>query len=341
MNSDTQKMDEKSLEWIWERTLDMEGSWNAYHPKNRVWRALTRRRMVRRLWFGVTSAAALLAIGLWLAWIATPPPPEAPVLQYASTPGIQLSVDDALIAELPAESHLQGTEQLLQVLDEQDSLAYRIEVRPQQYATLTVPPGHRYSLTLSDGSRVTLNADSRLTYAVEFTDSVRAVQLSGEALFEITPDARRPFCVTTPHGVHTQVLGTRFNVMAYPEMDCTVTLLNGSVRVMNEADTCRLYPGQQARCREMGVDVKWVDTKMATGWLHNCISCNNEPLSQLVGKISRQYEAEVYIGDPTIEDVTFYGYLPNSLTLDEVFKVLYQSEGIRVKHSEAGYMLYQ
>jgi hypothetical protein len=61
----------------------------------------------------------------------------------------------------------------------------------------------------------------------------------------------------------------------------------------------------------------------------------------LVRKISRQYDTEVYIGDPMIEDLTFYGYLPNTLSLEQIFNVLRQSEGIRVRELDNGYLLYR
>ena len=92
---------------------------------------------------------------------------------------------------------------------------------------------------------------------------------------------------------------------------------------------------------EEGFDVRWVDTKMSTAWFGESISCDNEPLSVLARKISRQYNTEIYIGDPLIEDVTFYGYLPHSLSLEQIFKVLNQSEGIRVRKIDDGYLLYQ
>lgn len=342
MNSEQQHNTKPSLEWIWERTFDVEGEWNPHHPSNRMWQVLMRRRWMQRMCWGVGAVAALLAIGLFVYSERHYMPPTPPVRQYVATSGIQLSVDDDLIAELPAESSLRGDRQTLDVVENAtDSLAYRIEVRPQQYATLTVPPAHRYSLTLSDGSRVTLNADSRLRYPVEFSDTVRRVELVGEALFEVSRDPSRPFYVHTEHGVHTQVLGTRFNVSAYPEAACAVTLLDGAVSVLSPADTCRLLPGQQARVDSLRMDVRWVDTKMSTGWLYASISCDNEPLSSLVRKISRQYDTEVYIGDPMIEDLTFYGYLPNTLSLEQIFKVLRQSEGIRVRELDNGYLLYR
>lgn len=342
MNSEQQHNTKPSLEWIWERTFDVEGEWNPHHPSNRMWQVLMRRRWMQRMCWGVGAVAALLAIGLFAYNEHRCMPPTPPVRQYVATSGIQLSVDDDLIAELPAGSSLRGDRQTLDVVENAtDSLAYRIEVRPMQYATLTVPPGHRYSLTLSDGSCVTLNADSRLRYPVEFADSVRQVELCGEAMFEVTADRMRPFRVITEHGVQTQVLGTQFNVTAYPETPCAVTLLDGAVRVLSQCDTCRLLPGQQARVVEEGFDVRWVDTKMSTAWFGESISCDNEPLSVLARKISRQYNTEIYIGDPLIEDVTFYGYLPHSLSLEHIFKVLNQSEGIRVRKIDDGYLLYQ
>ena len=101
----------------------------------------------------------------------------------------------------------------------------------EEYNKLTTPVGGEYSLVLSDGTKVFLNADSELKYPVEFSDGKRIVDLKGEAYFEVHKDSLRSFIVRM-NGAEVTVLGTSFNVNTYgDDGQIYTTLVNGSVRV--------------------------------------------------------------------------------------------------------------
>lgn len=101
----------------------------------------------------------------------------------------------------------------------------------EEYNKLTTPIGGEYSLVLSDGTKVFLNADSELKYPVEFSDGKRIVDLKGEAYFEVHKDSLRPFVVRV-NGAEVTVLGTSFNVNTYgDDGQIYTTLVNGAVRV--------------------------------------------------------------------------------------------------------------
>src|SRR5690606_17382011 len=117
-----------------------------------------------------------------------------------------------------------------------------------QYASLRTPKGGQYQITLPDGTHVWLNAASSLEYPMAFTGSERRVIVKGEAYFEVAHDATKPFKVETD-GQLIEVLGTHFNVNAYPEEEITrTTLLEGSVKVsaMERAVAYTLKPNQQS-----------------------------------------------------------------------------------------------
>src|SRR5699024_158019 len=107
--------------------------------------------------------------------------------------------------------------------------------------TLATPRGGEYSLILPDGTKVWLNADSRLVYPSFFTGNTRNVQLEGEAYFDVKRDAGRPFIVRLPSSrleegerSEIKVLGTEFNVQAYKdEPNITTTLVKGKVQINN------------------------------------------------------------------------------------------------------------
>ena len=118
----------------------------------------------------------------------------------------------------------------------------------EEYNKLTTPVGGEYSLVLSDGTKVFLNADSELKYPVEFSDGKRIVDLKGEAYFEVHKDSLRPFIVRM-NGAEVTVLGTSFNVNNYGEdTEIYTTLVNGSVRVssMKNKQEEILKPGMQS-----------------------------------------------------------------------------------------------
>ncbi len=98
---------------------------------------------------------------------------------------------------------------------------------------LNVPRGGQYRLVLHDGTKVWLNAASKLEFPSAFVDSQRVVQLEGEAYFEVAANAAQPFVVQTA-GMKVEVLGTHFNLKAYhDEPGIQAALLEGSVRIVS------------------------------------------------------------------------------------------------------------
>ncbi|MBS1738646.1 MAG: FecR domain-containing protein, partial [Bacteroidetes bacterium] len=118
---------------------------------------------------------------------------------------------------------------------------------PITYNTLTNPRGSKViDMKLSDGTHVWLNAGSSITYPVAFAGDERKVTLSGEGYFEVAHDASKPFHVGVGE-MDVKVLGTHFNVNAYPdEGEIKTTLLEGSVQVREGKSEIVLNPGQQA-----------------------------------------------------------------------------------------------
>src|SRR5690606_11597317 len=137
-----------------------------------------------------------------------------------------------------------------------------------QMLTLTTPRGGTYKVTLPDGSGVWLNANSVLRYPARFANTQRVVDIEGEAYFEVVTDEKRPFKVRTA-GQEVVVLGTSFNLSAYPEDHSTATtLVEGSIRIVNKSNQTvhMLRPGQQAKLSSTGVQVYPVDTEAFIAW---------------------------------------------------------------------------
>lgn len=164
------------------------------------------------------------------------------------------------------------------------------------YNTLTNPQGSEViGLTLSDGSRVWLNAGSSLTYPVTFTGNKRSVTISGEGYFEVAKNAAKPFIVQKGNTM-IQVLGTHFNVNAYDdEASLKVTLLEGSVRVATAGSQSGiLHPGEQAVVNEQIKLIKGADLEAVMAWRNGKFLFEDATeIAVVMRQIARWYDVEV------------------------------------------------
>ncbi len=210
--------------------------------------------------------------------------------------------------------------------------------------TLINPRGSRViNLTLSDGTRVWLNAGSSITYPVSFVPFVgnRKVEISGEAYFEIAHDKTKPFIVSTMlpsggRGAEVEVLGTHFNVNAYnDEAEIKITLLEGSVKVStqqspNTKHQSILTPGQQAIVTLSGVEAhNDIDTEQVMAWKNGLFFLQSADIQTVMRQIARWYDVEVsYQG--TINE-KFIVKMDRNTNVSSVFKILEATGGVHFK----------
>ncbi|MBX3253742.1 MAG: FecR family protein [Chitinophagaceae bacterium] len=197
------------------------------------------------------------------------------------------------------------------------------------YNTMTTPNGGQYKITLSDGSKVWLNAASSVTYPTHFEGMAREVSITGEAYFEVAHDKTKPFIVQTPGGSRVEVLGTHFNVNAYgDEAYQTTTLVEGKVRVAKLSGTVHLKPGFQAKVANVqGTDsseditVTEADVEEATGWKNNLFVFNKADIPFIMRQLSRWYDLDVtYKGE--IPKRNFLGKIPRNIPLSQMLSAL-------------------
>jgi len=205
--------------------------------------------------------------------------------------------------------------------------------------TISTPKGGQYQITLTDGSKVWLNASSVLRYPSRFTTDKREVAIEGEAFFEIVRDASRPFTVRV-NGHTIQVLGTSFNVSSYAEeQDMRITLVEGAVQVNKEDSRDRtsavtLNPGEQAVIKGNRIDVKAVDVELYTAWKNGLFKFRETELRSVMSQLSRWYDMDVeYIGD--IPDTHYYGQISRDNNLSAVLRIL-KGSGLNFKITKTG-----
>ncbi|MHA4893579.1 FecR family protein [Pedobacter sp. PWIIR3] len=164
-----------------------------------------------------------------------------------------------------------------------------------RFNTLRTPKGGQYQVDLPDGTRAWLNAASSLTYPTAFNGTERKVEVSGEVYFEVAVDKHKPFKVESA-GQTIVVLGTHFNVTAYPDEQLTRTsLLEGSVKVIGAKKTVVIVPGQETVLNHSSkeISLRNFDADDVLAWRQGYFQFNNEDIRSIMRKLSRWYDLDV------------------------------------------------
>ena len=204
--------------------------------------------------------------------------------------------------------------------------------RELQYNTLSNPRGSRViDVTLSDGSRVWLNAGSSITYPVDFVGKERDVAITGEAYFEVASNATVPFKVNK-NDLDITVLGTHFNVNAYnDEAQTKITLLEGSVRTdLRNGATAILKPGEQANVTNQIKLLKDVDVQQVMAWKEGMFRFKDSNIEDIMRQAARWYDVDIeYKTD--VSDLNFGGIVSRQANISQLLKKLEATEELKFK----------
>lgn len=251
---------------------------------------------------------------------------------HSGTKGARLILGDGKVVEITKDNRFQLAETdgtiirkdsagivYSPVTSAGDSLVYN------KMETLT---GMEYTLALSDGSLVYLNAETSVKYPVVFGGSERMVELDGEAYFEVAKDASRPFIVRM-NGVDVKVTGTSFNARAYRnEGKVVTTLIEGRVEVNGKA----IVPGEQARY-EVGngdLEVAKVDVEHFIAWKEGYFVFRNERLEDVMRTLARWYKVEYYFIDEASKDVRIGARFGRYNDMTPIIEMLRETELVDV-----------
>lgn len=199
------------------------------------------------------------------------------------------------------------------------------------YNMIVTPRGGQYHLTLADGTNVWLNAASSIRYPTEFTGKERLVELTGEAYFEVTHNAVKPFRVQTS-SQSVQVLGTHFNINAYnDEPVVKTTLLEGSVSVHSGVVSALIKPGEQAILTHNLFKVIEVDTDTEMAWKDGGLRFTDENLESVMRKISRWYDVDIEYENNGMKQLPLTGIIVHSPPLSKVLRMLELTRQVHFK----------
>ncbi|WP_136464766.1 FecR family protein [Flagellimonas onchidii] len=274
--------------------------------------AITRRTMLK--YTGVIIV--LVSLGYWFysTQLSIPTFSDTHEKIVIKDENITIKLGDGSVRTIDVEKSSQIVSSAGKILGNQNGkgLVYTSNATEELvYNELYVPYGKRFELTLSDGTKVFLNAGTSLKYPINFIEGMpREVYLKeGEAFFEVTTDELHPFRVNAPV-LDVEVLGTRFNVMAYPEDENSeIVLVEGSVKMKSNissdsSNETILRPGIKGSLKKASntISIENVNTSIYTSWVNGNIVFRKSPFNNIIKKLERHYNLTIINNNETLSD---------------------------------------
>ncbi|WP_346319388.1 FecR domain-containing protein [Chitinophaga sp. YIM B06452] len=273
---------------------------------DRTFQKIVNKRSRVKTWAMSLAAAVLLFAGVFYYFTARKVPFSRVTATTPSQVAIKLSSGEEVV--LTDSGMVKAGSALFRVSG--GTASYQVEGTGSSNAlnTLTVPKAKRYSIQISDGSILYLNAATVCKFPFIFQEKQREIYIDGEAFLEVAPDPSRPFLVQTPSGT-VNVLGTSFNVNSYGPL--TVSLQNGAISVNSHQQSVLLKPGQETVLNEKNgkLFVRDFDPDQRFSWREGVLHFDSTSIKDLAVQIERHYNIQVFIERKEIEKVEFRGIM--------------------------------
>lgn len=326
-----QEISTDDLERRYERT-DVDERWEYFKKK----RSGRRKRIMWSV--GVAASICLLMTAALGYWVQRPDERDELAVETEQPNSVRLVLSTGETMNVSAEPEKvmalnEGTK--LYVEGHLKYVHDSVPVKELQYNELIVPRGTFFHLVLSDGTKVWLNADSRIKYPVAFGEDKRQVELQGEGYFEVAKEEGRPFIVSTDR-MDVRVLGTTFDVNTYEDQGKVfVVLKEGLVEVLAEGNESRIItPGQMALLDVFdlgaGIQVEKCDADVYTAWKQGSYSFRNMPLREMLKQVSRYYDVTIVYEDG-FEEEYYTGDISHDISLESLLSVIENSTSVSFK----------
>lgn len=273
-------------------------------------RRLPKRRTLRRIAQWAAAACVIFAMGTG-AFLWMQAEEEVPVTVSTNTKSYQavLILGDGERVTLNDSTRQFITEKAgTRISTEGNTVRYEAQEESEttEMHTLLIPRGGEFHMELADGTQVWLNSESKLTYPARFTGRTREVAMEGEVCFQVAKNEAQPFIVRTG-GMAVKVLGTVFNVDAYPDNGrIATTLVEGKVEIQAEDEKQTLLPDQQAVLEKgKGIEVKKVYAEDYISWIGGVFHFTEASLEEIMQKLSRWYNFEFFFANADVKDAHF------------------------------------
>lgn len=327
---------ENHHEYLEERKI-----WNAllihyYNVDNKA--AVAKRFSLYHLYkYAAAVAVILILAGTYMVY--TYHSPELLTLQEISEPTLLINNKEH-IALTEKSFTIEKKRTKINNDHENNKLSYQRQEKQSAKEEITtnrllIPHGKTYQLTLPDGTIVTLNAESELTFPSQFDSQTRTVSLKGEAFFQVAKNKDKPFIVHTEQ-MDVRVLGTTFNVSNYAEDNMLrTTLIEGSVCIEQNGNTQHIRPSEQyiynKETNETAVQV--VDTDLYTSWTNNEYIFRNTTLEDILTQIGHWYKFHTDYETPSLKEKRFSFTIGRDATLDQIIRFINNTEEIYIERN--------
>ena len=215
---------------------------------------------------------------------------------------------------------------LLQIKNSDVAEARMMEIRTN--------PGMTTAFVLPDGTNVSLNSGSVLRYPEFFSEDKREVELIGEAFFDVTKDPNKRFVVKTSGDERVEVLGTSFNMEAFPgDSILSTTLLEGKVRFVSEAGSVQMNPGEKLVYNNKTSKAKLTKTngEAETAWKYGKIIFDNTPFNEVLRMLSKRFNVDFVVKNEKYIKDSFTGTF-STQRLEQVLDVFSISSKIKWRY---------
>lgn len=278
-----------------------------------------------RQFAAAAACIALLLIGGWMVLSILPKEEHSPITSVRR-PDIQPMDEIQLFLSDTKKLIVDGEDSKLQYkkgavnINSQTVQIEKKKGTSEEYNQLIVPAGKRSSITFRDGTKVLVNANTRVVYPVEFAENLREIYVEGEIYLEVASDNNRPFVVKT-NRLDVRVLGTKFNVNAYTENQ-SVVLVSGVVEVDTHHHTAKiLKPNERLTYSEDKLQVQTVKAANYISWINGYYVFEKERVSTVVARLSQYYKKQIIVSS-LLENITCSGKLNLRDNLEEVLETL-------------------
>lgn len=323
------------LRWVQENMSIRED-----RAKEIIFSSLKKRRS-RRLYYSVAAAVASLfiVVGLWFSGEKS----EVSPVEVVKTEITSVQPRAVLVLSSGVEVDLEKVqERILErdgsvvKVDSGSGIRYNLQGNEEKtevlYHKIVVPRGGEYSVTLSEGTEVWLDAESELEYPVHFMGDFRDVKLKGEAYFKVTKDENKPFVVRV--GTYSvRVYGTEFNVNAYNPRRIETVLVRGVVgfKAGMTGVERMLKPNELAITdMESGEsEIRDVDIHPYIAWKNKDIVFVNERLESIMEDVARWYDVQVFFQNEELKELCFDCNMQRYAKLEDLFFFMEKTSGAR------------
>lgn len=309
------------------RNIHREQVWNAIEKQ-----IVPQGRQLSLRWVGYAASVIILVVAGWFIFQMSD---NKNVVQEGKkvariTPGTQKAIlyldngEQVVLADnntVVVEDSLSGR---IEQVDK--SLVYQTEstVKEERLNVLEIPNGGEFQVTLADGTKVCLNAGTKLTYPIAFVGKERRVRLEGEGYFEVKRDENKPFIVEI-NGMEVKVLGTSFNLRSFAaDNRSTATLISGKIEVKTSSRRVELSPNHQADLwvGENKLDVREVDAAVYSAWTKGRFVFRRERLETILDDVSRWYNVTVFYEQSSAKDILFSGIMERYADISKTLEML-------------------